>query len=520
MAGDEGPVYGKSRWVLLVGFALAALLEVLDVTIINPVLPTMAGNLGCTTEEIGWVSTAYLLANVVFLPMTAWFSRRFGLGRYVSVSILVFIAASALCGASHSLGEIIVWRIFQGAAGAPLISMTQAGIAAVFPKKEQNIAQGVWALCIIVAPSIAPYLGGWIADNYAWPWIFYVNVPVGILAAVLVTAFYKRHDRLERKQADWLGVGMLTVGLAAVQYVLEEGNSKDWFNSRLILQLTWIGLIFSTLFVLWELSPRNRSPIVNLRVLRDKGLAGAFIVSFIVGAAMYSGVFVFPLFAQAVLGFTPTKTGAFMLLPGVVMAFGMLLSTVAIERGAAPRDVAFIGVLICIYSVWLLGHSTPMSNESDNGIGMIIRNVGLSLVMLPLTTAGIMGLEGADVAEGAALLGLARQLGGSIGIAAAGSEMTRMTQFHRYHIMDRMTVGSPVFQERMSLFTGAFYSRGMSLDASQHAAAKVLDQQASLQAYAMAVNNVYIFTGILFVVSLPFLFLMRRGRSGGHVAAH
>jgi len=511
--------YGNSRWLLLVGFALAALLEVLDVSIINPVLPTMAGTLGCTVEEIGWVSTAYILANVVFLPLTDWFSRRFGLGRYVAVSIIVFVVASIFSGLSHSIGELILFRIIQGAAGAPLISMTQAGIAEIFPKKELNLAQGVWALCIIVGPTVAPYLGGWITDNYSWPWVFYINVPIGMLAAFIVLTGYKDRAEFSAGKADWLGIGLLTVGLGSIQYVLEEGNSKDWFGSPLILRLTYLGVIGTGLFVAWELAPWNKAPVVNLRVMRHWGFSGATIVSFIAGVAMYSGLFIFPIFAQAVLGFTATKSGYFMLFPGLLMGIAMILSTGVIEKGVPPRDVAVFGLLICIVSMWILGHSTPMSNESDNQFGLDIRNVGLACLLLPVMTAGIIGLDRSEIGAGTSLLGLARQLGGSIGIALAGSQLTRMTQFHRYHLMDRVVSGGAEFQDRINLLSGAFYVKGYSIGAAREAAGRVVDLQVTRQAYTMAVNNVYILTVIMFVVALPFVFLMKRER-GHATAAH
>lgn len=510
--GDHSE-YGNARWLLLLGFALAAALEVLDISIINPVLPTMAGNLGCTVEEIGWVSTAYILANVVFLPLTDWFSRTFGLGRYVAVSIIVFVAASTLCGISHTLTEMILFRIVQGAAGAPLISMTQAGIAEVFPKKEQNMAQGVWALCIIVAPSIAPYFGGWITDNYSWPWIFFINVPLGMIAAFIVFTVYKDRAHYIAGKADWLGIGLLTVGLGSIQYVLEEGNSKDWFGSQLIVRLTWLGLIGTGLFVAWELSPRNKWPVVNLKVLRHWGFSGATIVSFISGVGLYSGVFIFPIFAQAVLGLTATKSGYFMLLPGLLMGVAMIVSTLVIEKGVPARDVAIVGLLICIGSMWLLGHSTPMSNESDNQLGLIIRNVGLAALLLPVMTAGIIGLDRSEIGAGASILGLSRQLGGSIGIALAATQLTRMTQYHRYHLMDRIVSGGSMYQDRLDLITGAFYVKGASIDASRAAASKLVDLQVSRQAYTLAVNNVYILTGMLFLMALPFTFLMKRAKS-------
>ncbi|MDR3689953.1 MAG: DHA2 family efflux MFS transporter permease subunit [Fimbriimonas sp.] len=517
--GDQS-AYGRNRWLLLLGFALAAALEVLDVSIVNPVMPTMAGNLGCTTEEIGWISTAYLLANVVFLPLTDWFSRKFGLGRYVSVSIGAFVVASVFCGMSHSLGQMIFFRIIQGAAGAPLISMTQAGIAEVFPRREQNLAQGVWALCIIVAPSIAPYLGGWISDNYAWPWVFYINLPIGIVAATIVMTNYKDRAEYEASGSDLLGIGLLTIGLGSIQYVLEEGNSKDWFSNPLIVRLTWVGAIGTVLFAVWELSPFNRSPVVNLRVMRHWGFSGATIVSFISGIALYSGVFIFPIFAQAVLGFTATKSGYFMLLPGLIMGVAMMMSTVAIERGVPARDVAILGIFVCTLSMWMLGHSTPMSNESDNQIGLIVRNVGLATMLLPVMTAGVIGLDRSEVGAGASLLGLARQLGGSFGIALAASQLTRMTQFHRYHLMDRVVQGGSALSDRVDLLTGAFYSRGMDMSSARQGAERIVDLQVTRQAYTLAVNNVYILTAILFFIALPFVFLMKREHSQGPAVTH
>jgi DHA2 family multidrug resistance protein len=219
--------YGNTRWILLAGFVLSAILEVLDTSIINPVLPTMAGNLGCTFQEIGWVSTSYILANVIVLPMTAWLARRFGLKQYMLVSIGVFIAASALCGIATNLNEMILFRLIQGAAGAPLISMTQAGIAEVFPKHEVTKSQSIWALGITTAPALAPTLGGWITDNYAWPWIFFINIPTGLLAMYLIGSNYRGAGAQKGGSIDWLGLGLLTAGLGSIQYVLEEGQQND-----------------------------------------------------------------------------------------------------------------------------------------------------------------------------------------------------------------------------------------------------------------------------------------------------
>lgn len=515
---ELGGEYGSKRWLLLFGFVLASILEVLDTSIINPVLPQMAGSLGATTEEIGWVSTSYILANVIVLPMTAWLANRFSLKRYMLVSILLFIAASALCAISHSLDEMILWRLIQGASGAPLISMTQAALAEIFPAKEQTVAQGIWATGITVAPSVAPALGGWLADNYSWPLVFLINLPIGALTMSVIGSLFREKPRPAAGRADWLGIGLLATGLGSLQYVLEEGNRKDWFQNGLILQLAIVGTVGTVSFVVWQLSSRNRSPVVDLRVFRDRTLSSGFIVSFVAGIGLYSGLFIFPLFAQAVLGFTAFRSGMFLLMPGIVLGVGMMMTGAMMDKGVPARDLALAGVFISIVANWLLGHSSPQSNESDAQIGLAIRGVGLALILLPMAIAGIANLKGADVGSGAALLGLARQLGGSIGIAVASTYLTRMTQYHRYALMEHVVGGNPAADERLNLFTGAFYSQGMDLERATLAAHKVLDGQVTQQAYGMAADNVFILTGILFALALPFIMLIKRVRGGAAAA--
>lgn len=514
-------IYGSKRWILLLGFVLASVLEVLDTSIINPVLPTMAGNLGCTTTEIAWVSTAYILANVVVLPMTAWLSQRFGLKRYMLLSILLFVGASVMCGLSSSLGEIIAWRLVQGAAGAPLISMTQAALAVIFTKKEQTIAQGIWAIGIAVAPSVAPALGGWIADNYAWPWIFFINAPIGVLSMFLIAPIFRESPKVNAGKVDLFGVALLTVGLGSIQYVLEEGNREDWFQNRLILELTIIGLLSMVTFVWWELSRWNRAPIVKLRVLRDRGLSAGFVLMFVAGVGLYSGLYVFPLFGQAILGFTPTKSGVFMLVPGVFLAATMMFGGGAMEKGIPARDMILVGILTSMFAAWTMGHMTSMSNESDAQVSLIFRSVGLGLLMLPISVAAIANLKGDSVAQGSALMGLSRQLGGSIGIAVASTILTQQTQFHRVHLMGHADAGNPLLTERLNAIAMNYYIRGgMDMTRATAAARQALDGQVTRQAYTMAANNVYVIVMILFAISLPFVFMMKRAKGGGGMAAH
>ena len=252
-------VVNPFRWFILVGLITAAILQVLDTTIVNVALPQMAGNLGATSEEIGWVVTGYILSNVIVLPMTAFLTLRFGRKRYLTASIVIFIVASFFCGTSHSLGEIVFWRVLQGAGGAALLSTSQATLVQVFPKKEQGIVQSLFLMSLTVAPTLGPTLGGYITDNYTWNWCFLINVPIGILAAFFVVTFLHDAEPPNKSAAvDWLGIGLLASGLGSMQYVLEEGERNDWFQSSFISSLAVVSAVSLMGLIWWQTSPKTR----------------------------------------------------------------------------------------------------------------------------------------------------------------------------------------------------------------------------------------------------------------------
>src|SRR5438045_2200188 len=281
-------------------------MEVLDTTIINVALPQMAGNLGATIQEIAWVATGYILSNVVVLPMTAFFTATFGRRNYLTASIILFIIASFLCGISHSLGELVLWRILQGAGGAALLSTAQATIRQIFPREQQGLVQAVFLLGIIVAPTLGPTLGGWITDNYTWNWCFFINIPIGIVSAFLVFTFLHDPPEMVRRTGpvDFLGIGLLALGLSCLQYVLEEGQQNDWFNDPLITRLAVVSALSLAAMLWWEMSPRNPAPVVDFRVLKSRDLSSGLFLFISLGFGLYGGVYLFPLFAQGVLGFT------------------------------------------------------------------------------------------------------------------------------------------------------------------------------------------------------------------------
>jgi len=517
----------RYRWIILIGLITAAIMEVLDTTIINVALPQMAGNLGATQEEIGWVATGYILSNVIFLPMTAFFTERFGRQRYLTFSIILFIAASFFCGTSNSLVELVFWRIVQGAGGAALLSTAQATIRQIFPLEQQGIVQAIFLLGIIVAPTVGPTLGGWITDNYQWHWCFFINIPIGIASTFLVTTFLKDPPGQERHAGhiDWIGIGLLTVGLGALQYVLEEGNSKDWFGNAWILRLAVLAGVALLTMLWWEMSRRNRRPVVNFRVLKNRELSASIFLFVALGFALYGGTFIFPLFTQSILRFTPTETGLALLPGGIATAVTALICG-ALLNGAEPlvdaRVLIAIGVLFVVWAMWRLGHLTVVAGEADVRIALIIRGAGLGMLFTPINQVAYASLEPSEAQQASGLINLARQLGGSFGIAWLASYVTAHTQLHRADLVTNVYAGNPLVTQRVQDFTAGLLARGYAPETAHTGALAILDQLVTRQAAMLSYNDAWILLLLTFVIVSPAILLLRkhRGRRGAPVEAH
>ena len=513
-AGVTAEVF-KHRWWILLGLIMASALEILDTTVVNVALPQMSGNLGATIDEIAWVSTGYILSNVIVLPMTAWLSGRFGRKRYLMASILIFNIARFMCGLSGSLGEIIFWRLIQGAGGAALISTAQSTIVEIFPRSQIATVQSIFGLGLIVTPTLGPVLGGYITDNYSWRMIFFIHIPLALASLGMVGAFLQDsvHQKMV-KTVDVLGIGLLAAGMGSLQYVLEEGERYDWFQDPWIARLAVIAVLSLGTFIWWELSSLNKAPILKLRVLRDRSLSASVILGLVLGFGLYGGVFIYPLFVQGILGFTPTETGLALLPGGLMTALSVIIIGRLLQRGFDPRVSIIIGMFIYIYAMWLLGHLTTQSGEADTQLGLMVRGFGLGLVFIPITTVAFAGLEGADIAQGAALYSLMRQLGGSFGIAVLNTYIVKMTAFHRANLVSNLYVGDPNFQGRLSGTAHALMSQGYGPAEAQAAALHLIDRTVQAQAATMAYNNAFILLGVSFLAALPAVLLLKRAKKG------
>lgn len=515
-AAEESEVE-EYRWLILLGLITAAIMEVLDTTIINVALPQMAGNLGATIQEIAWVSTGYILSNVVVLPMTAFFTATFGRKNYLTFSIILFVVASFLCGTSSSLGELVLWRVVQGAGGAALLSTAQATLRQIFPREQQGLVQAIFIMGIIVAPTLGPTLGGWITDNYHWGWCFYINIPIGIVSVFLVTSFLHDPPHSKRRSGpiDWLGISLLTVGLACLQYVLEEGREKDWFNDALIVRLSVVAAISLSAMLWWELSARNEHPVVNFRILKNRDLAGSILLFITMGFGLYGGVFLYPLFTQNLLHFTPTETGL-TLMPGGIATACTAIVCGRLLNGARPlvdaRILIYIGIGVFVFSMWKLGHLTTVAGEADARYPLIIRGIGLGFLFTPINNVAYANLKPSEAQQASGLINLARQLGGSFGIAIITTYLQSRTALHRADLVANTYAANPAFIERFQGALAHFMSLGFSYVKAQAAAYAAIDQALTAQALMLSYNDAWMLILKSFLLTAPAILVLRKPR--------
>jgi DHA2 family multidrug resistance protein len=512
-----------ARWFILAGLITAAMLQVLDTTIVNVALPQMAGNLGATSEEIGWVVTGYILSNVIFLPMTAFLTLRFGRKRYLTASIIIFIVASFFCGTSHSLQEIVFWRILQGAGGAALLSTSQATLVQVFPKTEQAIVQSLFMLSLTVAPTLGPTLGGYITDNFTWNWCFLINVPIGILAAFLVITFL--HDTEKPNSSgsiDWLGIGLLAVGLGTMQYVLEEGEKNDWFQDHLILALAILSGICLVSLVWWQLSRRNKAPVIDFRVLNNRTLSATIFLFVVLGFGIYGGTYLFPLFAQTVLGFTSMQTGLALLPGGIATGCSILICGAILNKPKPIVDIRWIivsGTLVTMVSMWQLGHLSTESGTTDTMIALLLRGLGTGLLFVPINQAAFASLQKHELQQGSGLLSLSRQLGGSFGIALIATFVQNHIQYHRADLLVNYSVSNNAFTDRLHGLVGMLSTHGVNGADGQTAALGLLNFTLMRQAMTMAYNDAFMLMLLVNLITLPAVLLLRKPKGAVHAEA-
>lgn len=507
----------EHRYLIAAAVVLAALIQVIDSSIVNVALPDMMGNLGANLDEIAWVSTGYILASVIVIPLTGFLGAFFGRKRYFVASILLFTAASFFCGAAHSLGALVFWRVVQGIGGGALMTVSQAVLFESFPPEEAGTAMALFGLGVMVGPTIGPTLGGWLVDNYGWPWIFYINLPLGLIAAAMIATYVADpEDQRRPPRVDYAGVILLALSVGAIQFVLEHGERDDWFASRTITGLTVMGVVGGALLLWRELTAEH--PAVDFRVLKHRQMWVGTLLGVVMGVGLYAMSFTLPVFLQNNLRMTAEQTGL-VLLPGAIATAISMAVAGRITNRVDPRLLITAGALIFATAAWQLSQITGLSGAHDFFWPLVLRGVGLGLMFVPLTTITLAELSPAELPQGTGLYNFFRQLGGSFGIAGIATLVSRYTAQTRGLLAEHVTITDPASLSRVELLTRAMMGKGADELTAHRQALRLLDGQILGQASVIAYGRIYMLAALLILLLIPLLLLVRkaRGEGGGHM---
>lgn len=490
----------------------AALMAILDISIVNVALTDIRASFGTPIDQIAWVSTGYMMANVVVIPLTGWLQKRFGFKKYFTFSIILFIIASALCGVAWNLPSLVAFRVLQGIGGGAIIPTAQSILFARYPQKEHGTAGALFGLGAVTGPLLGPTLGGYLIDVASWHWIFLINVPIGIFAAFMA---YKYIDEPEfvpsQAPVDRIGLSLLAVGMGSLQYVLEEGNREDWFNSHLILILSCVALVSLVVFIVHQLETDH--PIVDLRVFKDSAYSAATGLNFLVGMALFSAGFLFSLYCGAVMHYKALDIGLLFLKGCWIQV--LLMPFVGRFAGKVDgRLMIGVGMAFLIYSLWMHTRFSAMADTHAMTVPLFVRSIGLTFIFVPLSIAALSGLPAQQRGNGAGLFNLTRELGGSIGTAWMSSMLNRSQIRAQSYYAEHVNVFS---SETAARLTGIENGNGWRFFDPTTSAYAMIRGTIGNQALVKAFNNCFWYVTIIFACGLLLIAFLRKPKNAGEV---
>jgi DHA2 family multidrug resistance protein len=511
-----------NKWLVTLSITFGTLMGAIDASIVTVAIPHIRGAVGATVEEITWISTSFAISMVLVMPLTAFLGAMVGQKRLYLFSLVLFLVGSALCGTAHSLATLVVFRAIQGFGAGALQPTEQAILRQTFPPQEQGMATAVFGMAVMIGPAVGPTLGGFIVDNWSWPWIFFINLPVGILGVVMVTRFVHeaddiRHANRLRAQAqrrffDWQGIILLTVGLASLQYVLEEGNRDDWFNSPLISACALLALFSLAAFAIRELTAPV--PAVNLRLFRDKTFLSGTLVGSAMFAMLMSGSFLLPVFMQELLGFTAMQSGL-SLLPRVIV---MMVTTPIIGRmynRVSPRAVVGLGVILFAIGAYQMSHFTLSAGMTDIVIANMIQGLGFSCLFVPLITTALSNIPRPLMTDATGLNSLCRQVGASFGLAIFATLLSRYITTAKNALLAHVSAVSAEALQRLHGMAAAFVHSGLDPSTAGSASYAVLSGTVAREATVLGFEKTFLLCGIAFLCVMPLLYFLKASRAPG-----
>jgi DHA2 family multidrug resistance protein len=514
---DQGFHPGHSPWAIALTVTIATFMEVMDTSIANVALPDIAGGLSAGQDESTWVLTSYLVSNAVILPTSAWIIDRFGRKRFYMTCVLVFTISSFLCGLAPSLGLLVFFRILQGIGGGGLAPSEQAILADTFPPAKRGMAFAVYGMAVVLAPAIGPTLGGWITDNYSWRWIFYVNVPFGVLSLFLTGMMVQDpphltqgREKAKRTPIDFVGLALVGIGLGTLQVVLDKGQRDDWFNSPFITTFTVVAIAALVAFVFWEW--REKHPIVELRLFKHRTFAVANLLMLTLGAVLLSTTVLIPQFVQTQMGYTAQKAGEVLSAGGVIVILLLPLVGQLISRIDARFLIGF-GFLCTAAALFHMTNLNLSLDPTTLTWWRVYQAAGIAFLFVPINTMSYTGMPPEASNQVSAMVNLMRNLGGSIGISAVTTLIARRTQVHENYLAHNLYQYNPRLQSLLSQMTQRFGSRSgdaHGLLQSYRAVYATVEQQATVLAYI----DTFWISGFLCLCAVGLLFIARKAKPG------
>jgi MFS transporter, DHA2 family, multidrug resistance protein len=508
-------------WIIALTVTLATFMEVLDTSVANVALPHIAGSLSVSSDEATWVLTSYLVSNAIVLPMSGWFSSLIGRKRFYMSCVALFTISSCLCGFAPNLPLLIFFRVLQGAGGGGLQPSEQAILADTFPPKQRGMAFAVYGMAVVLAPAIGPTLGGWITDNFTWRWIFFINIPVGIISLFLTNRLITDppYMRRERKifRIDYIGISLLALGLGTLQVVLDKGERDDWFGSHFILTMTIICVTALIAVIIWEW--KHKDPIIDLHLFRDRSFGIGTSLMFMVGFALMSSTVLIPLFLQTMMGYTAQEAGLALMPGGFAIILVMPLVGFLLGKYDARR-LLLLGFTLLAVALFYMTHFDLSIDFRHAAGARTIQALGLAFLFVPINTAAYAFLPKEKNNQASGLINLARNIGGSVGISVVTTMLSRRTQFHLANLSNHVNPGNVKFQEMLNSASHMLLARGSSaFEATRQAyglIAGTLNQQATMLAY---IDDFWL-VGVAVVVMIPFVFFMKKVKPGGPIGVH
>jgi DHA2 family multidrug resistance protein len=508
-------------WLIAVVVAMAAFMEVLDTSIANVALPYIAGNLGASSDESTWVLTSYLVSNAIVLPISGWFARTLGRKRFFMLCLVVFTASSLLCGFAPSLGAIIVFRVLQGAGGGGLQPMAQAIMADSFPAEKRGMAFALYGITVVLAPTIGPTLGGWITDTYSWRWIFFINLPVGILALLLVLRLIEDPPWVKLAagaavRIDYIGVGLLVIGVGALQVMLDKGQEDDWFGSHFIVGLALVAGAGLVSLVFWEWF--HKEPIVDVRMFKDLNFLGANAMMFVLGIMLFSSLVMMPLFLQTLMGYTAESAGLVLSGSGLLLLFLMPVTGTLVSKFQARYIIAFGWLALSLAMYYSTRHLDLDISFRSASFLRIVQVFGLGFLFVPINIASLAGMPLEKNSSVAGLVNFMRNIGSSIGTSMVTTLIARHAQAHQIFLAAHVTVG-PAFTQRVNGLAARLSVSGVGTPRTTAQAYGWVYRAVIGQATTLAYIDTYWVLAIGAAIMFLCSFLLRKNQPGAGAGA-